>query len=52
MPKKNGHSDIKRNIETKVQYLIQQGYEEYISAAKMFIDYPIFGIGTNTFRFQ
>ncbi len=40
--------------ETKIQYLpYNKGYEEhYISAAKMFIDYPIFGIGTNTFRFQ
>ena len=34
-------------------FLYNKGYEEhYISAVKMFIDYPIFGIGTNTFRFQ
>ena len=40
--------------ETQVPFLPYNiGYEEhYKSAIKMFNDYPLFGIGTNTFRFQ
>ena len=40
--------------ETLIPFLPYNiGYEEhYKSAIKMFNDYPLFGIGTNTFRFQ
>jgi O-antigen ligase len=40
--------------ETKIKFLpYNKAYEEhYISGIKMFLDYPLFGIGTNTFRFQ
>lgn len=40
--------------ETSLPFLpYNKGYEEhYISAIKMFNDSPLFGLGTNTFRFQ
>ena len=40
--------------ETQIPFLPYNiGYEEhYKSAIKMFNDHPLFGIGTNTFRFQ
>ena len=42
------------NTKTKVQYLpYNKGYEEhYISAAKMFIDYPIFELEPIPFVFN
>lgn len=40
--------------QTQYPYLPYSGHHEehYIVALKMFIDKPIFGIGTNTFRFK
>lgn len=45
---------INQISQTKLPYLPYSPHHEehYISSIKMFIDKPIFGIGTNTFRFQ
>lgn len=48
------YDTIQEVSETKISYLpYNKGYEDhYISALKLFIDRPLFGVGTNMYRFQ
>ncbi len=48
------YNTIQEVSETKIPYLpYNKGYEDhYISALKLFADKPLFGVGTNMYRFQ
>lgn len=45
---------IEQVTQTKIPYLPYSSHHEehYVSALKMFIDNPLFGVGTNTFRIE